>query len=87
MPPLKRYQMALMLFVASSFPIIYLSLYVHEGFLALLVANILFWSWRAKSVRCSRCGSAVAPPIGASAIEIFQSLRHSTCKNCGARLD
>ena len=87
MTPLKRYQAALGLFVASSFPIIYLSLYMHEAFLVLLLANILFWSWRAKSVRCTQCGSPVAPQVGSSALDIFKSLMQATCRNCGAKLD
>jgi hypothetical protein len=44
MTPLKKYRTALALFVASSFPIIYLSLYVHEVFVVLVFANVLFWS-------------------------------------------
>jgi hypothetical protein len=87
MAPLKKYQVALALFVGSSFPIVYLSLYVHEAFLVLFFANILFWSWRAKIVRCAQCATPVAPPIGSSALAIFKSLRQTTCRNCGAKLD
>ena len=87
MTPLKRYQVALALFIASSFPIIYLSLYVHEAFLLLLLANILFWSWRAKVVSCFSCGTPMAPPVGSSALEILRSLRQPTCRSCGAKLD
>jgi hypothetical protein len=87
MTPLRKYQLALALFVASSFPIIFLSLYVHEAFLGLLLANTLFWSWRAKAVCCARCANPIAPPAGASALEILNSLRLEKCRNCGARLD
>lgn len=87
MNPLKKYQLALALFVASSFLVVYLSLYVHEAFLVLFVVNILFWSWRAKSVRCVQCECPVAPAIGASAVVIFKSLTQKTCRNCGAKLD
>jgi len=87
MTPLRKYQAALALFAASSFPIIYLSLYVHEAFLVLLLANVLFWSWRAKIVRCAKCECPVAPPVGSSALAIFKSLTETTCRNCGAQLD
>jgi hypothetical protein len=87
MTSLKKYRMALAIFLASSLPIIYLSLYVHEAFLFLLLANVLFWSWRAKIVRCAQCGCTVAPPVGSSALAIFTSLKKTTCRKCGAHLD
>jgi len=46
MSPLKKYRMALALFLVSGFAFAILSLYWHEAFLAGFVANIFFWSWR-----------------------------------------
>jgi hypothetical protein len=87
MTSLKKYRMALAIFLASSLPIIYLSLWVHEAFLFLLLANILFWGWRVKTVRCAQCGGTVAPPVGSSAPAIFTSLKTTACRKCGAHLD
>ncbi|WP_374585575.1 hypothetical protein [Ideonella dechloratans] len=87
MTPLAKYRTSLALFVASSFPIAIISLYVHEAFVVLFFANVLFWSWRLKRVSCSRCGQPLAPPMGASAPEIFRSFSKKQCTNCGAKLD
>jgi hypothetical protein len=73
--------------MASSFVLALLSLYWHEAFLAVFVANIFFWSWRLKRVSCSQCGHPLAPPIGASALTIFRSFATKQCTNCGASLD
>lgn len=87
MTALKAYRMALALFAISSFLIALLSLYVHTAFLVLFFANVFFWSWRAKSVRCSNCGCPVAPSIGASALSIVKSFSNRACRNCGSQLD
>lgn len=85
--PLKEYRTALALFLASSFVCAVLSLYWHEAFLAGIVANIFFWSWRAKRIGCSHCGCPLAPPIGASAVAIAKSFAATECRNCRAKLD
>lgn len=87
MTPLNKYRASLALFIASSFPIALMSLYVHEAFVVLFFANLLFWSWRLRQVGCSQCGHRLAPPIGASAPTIFGSFARRQCTNCGARLD
>jgi hypothetical protein len=84
---LKKYQTIILAFFVSGFVLIYLSLYVHETFLILLLMNIVFCSWRAKSVRCARCGCPVAPDVGSSALEIFRSFRQRKCRECNASLD
>ncbi|WP_431045880.1 hypothetical protein [Roseateles sp. L2-2] len=87
MPPLHRYRRALLLFLVLGQPIILLVLYVHEGFVILALAHLFFWSWRAKSVRCDRCDTPLAPPVGASAAALIHSLQDKTCRHCGATLD
>ena len=87
MSPLKKYRMALALFLVSGFVFAILSLYWHEAFLAGFVANIFFWSWQLKRVSCGLCGHALAPPIGASALAIFRSFGTKQCTSCGAKLD
>jgi hypothetical protein len=87
MTPLNKYRASLATFIASSFPIALMSLYVHEAFVALFFANVLFWSWRLKQVSCSKCDHPLAPPIGSSAPAIFRSFSTRQCTNCGARLD
>jgi YD repeat-containing protein len=44
-------------------------------------------SGQAKTVCCIRCATPVSPPIGSSALAIFKSLRQTTCKNCGEKLN
>jgi ribosomal protein S27E len=87
MAPLAKYRASLALFVASSFPIVILSLYVHEAFVVLFFSNVLFWSWRLKRISCAHCGHPLAPPIGASALIIFRSFLTAECTNCGRKLD
>jgi ribosomal protein S27E len=87
MAPLARYRTSLTLFMATSFAIAILSLYVHEAFTVFLLANLLFWSWRLKHVSCDQCAHPLAPPMGASALTIFRSFTARQCANCGARLD
>jgi hypothetical protein len=87
MSSLNKYRMSLVLFVASSFPIALLSLYIHEVFLILFVVNILLWSWMSRRVLCPKCGTPIAPPIGASALAILRSFSNTACRNCSTRID
>lgn len=71
----------------SSFLLIYLSLWINEAFAIVFFANVLFWSWRLKAVKCDQCGSPLAPPEGSSSVDIFRSFGVTECRDCKSKLD
>jgi hypothetical protein len=87
MNSLQKYQYSLLLFIIFGFVFGSMMLYVHVSFALLFFANILFWSWKIKTIRCDSCGSPLAPPMGSSASEIFGSFKTTECTSCGAKLN
>ncbi|QGJ19353.1 MULTISPECIES: hypothetical protein [unclassified Polaromonas] len=82
-----KYRLSLGGFLLSSFLLIYLSLWINAAFVIAFFVNVLFWSWRLKTVRCAQCGSPLAPPIGSSVVDIFRSFCATECGNCNSKLD
>lgn len=87
MPVLTKYRLFLALFLASGLALAVLALYVSEVFSIAFFANIFFWSWRIRAVRCVHCAIPIAPPTRATFKAICKSFTHSSCRECGTKLD
>jgi hypothetical protein len=87
MNTLQKYQLSFLLFIIFGFVFGSMMLYTHISFVILFFANILFWSWKIKAIKCVSCGSPLAPSMGSSASAIFDSFKTTKCRNCDAKLD
>ncbi|HEX8613022.1 MAG TPA: hypothetical protein VF800_17175 [Telluria sp.] len=82
MNPLKKYRLGMGLFLAVGLIFAGAILYVHKIFIVFFIANIFFWSWCLKKVKCSQCEQPLAPATGSTAAEIYKSFCSRQCRNC-----
>jgi hypothetical protein len=84
MSPLAMYRFYLGAFFACGFFWGLLVTYWHPAFAVPFFANVFFWSWLLQRPSCHRCHFPLAPPTGSSLLEIINSFRARSCRNCGS---